>query len=66
MGRLLGNPRFLASCQGEFCSQETVLMDHDGGGGGTGGTGNSISNRQADEIVQGVFSLKYLTLHTDE
>jgi proliferating cell nuclear antigen len=50
------NNQLILSCQGEFCSQETVLMDNDGM--------NSICNKRSDEIVQGVFSLKYLVLFT--
>jgi proliferating cell nuclear antigen len=50
------NNQLILSCQGEFCSQETVLMDNEGM--------NSISNKKNDEIVQGVFSLKYLVLFT--
>lgn len=50
------NNQLILSCQGEFCSQETVLMDNEGI--------NCISNKNNDEIVQGVFSLKYLVLFT--
>jgi hypothetical protein len=50
------NNQLIMSCQGEFCSQETILMDNEGL--------NSISNKKTDEIVQGVFSLKYLVLFT--
>lgn len=50
------NNQLIMSCQGEFCSQETILMDNEGL--------NSISNKRTDEIVQGVFSLKYLVLFT--
>lgn len=50
------NNQLILSCQGEFCSQETVLMDTEGV--------NSISNKKNDEIVQGIFSLKYLVLFT--
>jgi proliferating cell nuclear antigen len=50
------NNQLILSCQGEFCSQETVLMDNDGM--------NSICSKRSDEIVQGIFSLKYLVLFT--
>lgn len=50
------NNQLILSCSGEFCSQETVLMDNDGV--------NCIANKKSDEIVQGVFSLKYLVLFT--
>lgn len=50
------NNQLILSCQGEFCSQETVLMDNEGI--------NCISNKNNDEIVQGIFSLKYLVLFT--
>lgn len=44
-------------CRGDFCQQETVLSDNDNGI-------NNIQNLIANEIVQGVFSLKYLVLFT--
>jgi len=50
------NNQLILSCNGEFCSQETILMDNEGI--------NCISNKNSDEIVQGVFSLKYLVLFT--
>lgn len=50
------NNQLILSCNGEFCSQETILMDNEGI--------NCISNKKSDEIVQGVFSLKYLVLFT--
>lgn len=50
------NNQLILSCNGEFCSQETVLMDNEGI--------NCISNKKSDEIVQGIFSLKYLVLFT--
>ena len=46
------------ACRGEFCNQETILSDSENGV-------NSIVNSAAPgEIVQGVFSLKYLVLFT--
>lgn len=50
------NNQLILSCNGEFCSQETILMDNEGI--------SCISNRKSDEIVQGIFSLKYLVLFT--
>lgn len=50
------NNQLILSCNGEFCSQETILMDNEGI--------SCISNKNSDEIVQGVFSLKYLVLFT--
>jgi proliferating cell nuclear antigen len=50
------NNQLIFSCKGDFCSQETVLSDHDGI--------NTITNKNNGEIVQGVFSLKYLVLFT--
>jgi proliferating cell nuclear antigen len=50
------NNQLILSCNGEFCSQETILMDNEGI--------SCISNKKNDEIVQGVFSLKYLVLFT--
>ena len=50
------NNQLIFSCKGDFCNQVTVLSDHDGV--------NTISNKNEGEIVQGVFSLKYLVLFT--
>lgn len=50
------NNQLILSCNGEFCSQETILMDNEGI--------NCINNKKSDEIVQGIFSLKYLVLFT--
>lgn len=50
------NTQLILTCQGEFCSQETILMDNEGM--------NTFNNNKTDEIVQGVFSLKYLVLFT--
>lgn len=44
------------SCKGEFCSQETLLSDNDN-------SMHSIGSK-SNEIVQGIFSLKYLVLFT--
>lgn len=53
------NTQLVFACKGDFCLQETVLSDSDGGGGV-----NSIVNKNKSEIVQGVFNLKYLVLFT--
>lgn len=50
------NNQLIFSCKGDFCCQETILSDHDGV--------NQIANKSPGEIVQGVFSLKYLVLFT--
>lgn len=47
--------QLIMSCKGDFCSQETILADNE--------NGNSITSKK-NEIVQGVFSLKYLVLFT--
>lgn len=51
--------QLILSCKGDFCTQETIL--------GTEKSNNitiSKSSTQAHEIIQGVFSLKYLTIFT--
>jgi proliferating cell nuclear antigen len=52
--------QLLLSCKGDFCSQETVL--------GTEKSNNITINKTNDvesrEIIQGVFSLKYLSIFT--
>jgi proliferating cell nuclear antigen len=49
--------QLILSCQGDFCNQETILADSD--------TYNCISKKTAnEEIVQGIFNLKYLVLFT--
>lgn len=50
------NNQLIFSCKGDFCSQETILCDHDGV--------NTIAYKNNGEIVQGMFSLKYLVLFT--
>ena len=51
------NNQLIFKCKGDFCQQETVLSDNDNGI-------NQIQTRNPSEIVQGVFSLKYLVLFT--
>lgn len=48
--------QLILSCKGDFCSQETIIADNE--------NGNAISAKNSDEIVQGVFNLKYLVLFT--
>jgi proliferating cell nuclear antigen len=48
--------QLIFTCKGDFCSQLTVLSDHDGV--------NTITNKGDGEIVQGIFNLKYLVLFT--
>lgn len=57
--KTVGKELFL-SCKGDFCTQETVLRC---GEDATSDENVSISST-SDEIVQGVFSLKYLVLFT--
>jgi proliferating cell nuclear antigen len=49
--------KLILSCQGEFCCQETILATE---------TQNIQikNNENAQEIIQGVFSLKYLSIFT--
>ena len=50
------NKELILSCKGDFCSQETILRDSDN---------VSVENESCPtEIVQGVFSLKFLCLFT--
>jgi proliferating cell nuclear antigen len=53
------NTQLIFACKGEFCLQETIISDSKA----TGGT-NSIVSANANEIVQGIFNLKYLVLFT--
>lgn len=46
--------KFILTCQGDFCSQETVLSDNE----------LVIINSNNNEIIQGNFNLKYLVLFT--
>jgi len=52
--------QLILSCKGDFCTQETIL--------GTEKSNNIIINKRATdgkhEIIQGVFSLKYLAIFT--
>ena len=47
--------QLILSCKGDFCSQETILADNENG---------SVISSKKNEIVQGIFSLKYLVLFT--
>ena len=49
--------QLILSCKGDFCNQETIIVDNDNGV-------NTINNKKGNEIVQGVFNLKYLVLFT--
>jgi proliferating cell nuclear antigen len=70
----VGN-QLIFSCKGDFCSQETILCDSDGGPHNIGGSSSSSSaasgngglqpsRKTAGEIVQGIFSIKHLVLFT--
>lgn len=51
----IGN-QLILSCKGDFCSQETIIVDNDNGI-------NTINyKKNSDDIVQGIFNLKYLVL----
>lgn len=52
----IGN-QLILSCKGDFCNQETIIIDNDSGI-------NTINNKKSNEIVQGIFNLKYLVLFT--
>ncbi len=47
--------KFILSCEGDFCNQETVLSDTDL---------VIINNGSPNDIIQGNFNLKYLVLFT--
>lgn len=49
--------QLIFTCRGDFCTQETIISDNDNGV-------NNIQNKNNNEIVQGVFKLKYLVLFT--
>jgi proliferating cell nuclear antigen len=51
------NNQLILSCVGDFCSQETIIIDNETGS-------KFINNKNVDEITQGIFSLKYLVLFT--
>jgi proliferating cell nuclear antigen len=53
------NNQLMFTCNGEFCKQETIISDNQNTTNGT-----TISSKATDEIVQGVYSLKYLVLFT--
>lgn len=51
----IGN-QLILSCKGDFCSQETIIIDNENGV-------NTINyKKNTSDIVQGLFSLKYLVL----
>ena len=51
------NNEFILTCDGDFCSQETVLSDKNN-------DSIQINCENQDDIIQGNFSLKYLVLFT--
>lgn len=51
------NNQLIFTCKGDFCRQETILSDNDNGI-------YQINNKNENEIIQGVFNLKYLVLFT--
>jgi proliferating cell nuclear antigen len=50
---------FVLSCSGEFCSQETILTDNE-----LVNIDNVDNVDKNNDIIQGIFSLKYLVLFT--
>lgn len=48
------NKQLIFTCKGDFCEQETVLCDNS----------NTLSEQESDDIIQGVFKLKYLVYFT--
>lgn len=51
------NNEIILTCNGDFCTQETVLSDKDN-------DSIQISSENTNDIIQGNFSLKYLVLFT--
>jgi len=51
------NNQLIFTCQGDFSQQETILCDNENGV-------HNICPKNTNEIVQGVFKLKYLVLFT--
>ena len=49
--------QLIFGCKGEFCDQETILSDNENGV-------HSITMKSVNEIVQGVFNLRYLVMFT--
>jgi proliferating cell nuclear antigen len=49
------NNKFMLTCSGDFCTQETILHDNDV---------ININNSNETDIIQGNFNLKYLVLFT--
>ena len=52
--------QLLLSCKGDFCSQDTIL----GIEKSNNITINKVNDNESREIIQGVFSLKYLSIFT--
>lgn len=55
--------QLILNCKGDFCSQETIIIDNDTGVN-TINNKNKTKNDTDNEIVQGIFQLKYLVLFT--
>ena len=51
------NNQLIFGCSGEFCDQETILSDNENGV-------HNISTKSENEIVQGVFNLRYIVMFT--
>lgn len=57
------NNQLIFTCNGEFCQQETVISDNRSATNAAS-VGTTINSKNLDEIVQGLYSLKYLVLFT--
>ena len=51
------NKQLIFSCKGDFCNQETIISDNESGT-------QQITLKTSDEIVQGFFHLRYMTMFT--
>ena len=54
--RNVGN-QLIFNCKGDFCAQETVICDNES-------SQHCIQSKNMNEVVQGMFKLKYLVLFT--
>lgn len=54
--------QLIFQCQGDFCIQETIMSDSDNATIITSTGENSPNGNTGNDIIQGVFSLKYLVL----
>lgn len=59
----VGN-QLILNCKGDFCSQETILADTENNTYTQSNVSNTSNANNKNEIVQGVYNLKYLVLFT--